>query len=129
MRMIKYIVVHCTATPPDAKIENIENFKNHLAETRAAAADPLYEQWRTMQVHPTPAIKALIPRLEKSGAFTMAQELSDTVGLELWLAVGAVFFGLNHHRIGENAAKHGPVLAIDSVPIARLEALDFFRSQ
>lgn len=26
MRTIKYIVVHCTATPPDAKIENIERY-------------------------------------------------------------------------------------------------------
>lgn len=31
MREIKYIVVHCTATPPDAKIENICRYwKQHL---------------------------------------------------------------------------------------------------
>jgi len=26
MRLIKYIVVHCTATPPETKIENIEHY-------------------------------------------------------------------------------------------------------
>jgi N-acetylmuramoyl-L-alanine amidase len=26
MRMIKYIVVHCTATPPETKIENIQHY-------------------------------------------------------------------------------------------------------
>ena len=31
MRDIKYIVVHCTATPPDTKIENIQRYwKEHL---------------------------------------------------------------------------------------------------
>lgn len=59
---------------------NIVEQKQFLAETRKAAADPLYEQWRSMQVHPTPEIKALIPRLEQSGAFDAAEKISGITG-------------------------------------------------
>lgn len=59
---------------------NIEDFKGFLTETRKAASDPLYEQFRSMQVHPTDALKAMIPRLEKAGAFNMAEELSGIHG-------------------------------------------------
>jgi hypothetical protein len=59
---------------------NIETFKNYLTETRKAAADPLYKQWRTMKVHPTDAIKALIPRLEESGAFKLAEQSAKITG-------------------------------------------------
>lgn len=59
---------------------NIVQHGRFLAEARAAAADPLYEQWRTMQVHPTRELQALIPRLERAGAFTMAEELAGISG-------------------------------------------------
>jgi hypothetical protein len=59
---------------------NIEDFKNFWTESRKAAADPLYEQFRTMQVHPTQALKDMIPRLQKSGAFDMANELAGING-------------------------------------------------
>lgn len=59
---------------------NIVDQTRYLTEERAKAADPLYEQFRTMQVHPTPEIKALIPRLEKAGAFDMAENLSGISG-------------------------------------------------
>lgn len=59
---------------------NIEQFKDFLTETRKAAADPLYEQWRTTQIHPTDKLKELLPRLEKAGAFDMAEELSGISG-------------------------------------------------
>lgn len=59
---------------------NVGNFKNFLTETRAAASDPLYEQFRSMSVHPTDALKDMMPRLEASGAFNMAEELSGISG-------------------------------------------------
>lgn len=59
---------------------NVVDQTHLLTEERAKAADPLYEKFRTMQVHPTDEIKALIPRLEKAGAFDMAEELSGISG-------------------------------------------------
>lgn len=59
---------------------NIEDFKKFTTETRAAAADPLYEQWRTMPVTPTKELKALMPRLEAAGAFDNAEELAKITG-------------------------------------------------
>lgn len=59
---------------------DVEAFKKFMMETRAAAADPLYTQWRSMKVQPTDEIKGLIPRLEASGAFDMAEELSRVSG-------------------------------------------------
>lgn len=59
---------------------NIEDFKNFLTETRKAAADPLYEEWRNSSIHPTDKLKSLIPRLEQSGAFDQAEKLSGISG-------------------------------------------------
>jgi Cell Wall Hydrolase len=59
---------------------DIEDFKNMITENRSAASDPLYNQWRTMQVHPTQSLKDLIPRLEKVGAFDEAEFLSNATG-------------------------------------------------
>ena len=59
---------------------DLEGFKNMIAENRAAAADPLYEQWRSMQVQPTPELDALMPRLKAAGAFDEAQYLASTRG-------------------------------------------------
>jgi hypothetical protein len=42
--------------------------------------DPLYAQWRSMEVHPTQGIKDLIPRLKEAKAFGMAKELSGISG-------------------------------------------------
>jgi hypothetical protein len=53
---------------------DIETFKNYLTETKKAAADPLYEQWRNMQVQPTPELKALMPTLDKLGLLKSAEE-------------------------------------------------------
>lgn len=49
-------------------------------EARKAAADPLYAQWRSMQVHPTPELQDLIPRLKSAGAFTRARQLAAISG-------------------------------------------------
>lgn len=49
-------------------------------EARKASADPLYSQWRNMEVHPTQAIKDLIPRLREAKAFGMAKELAGIAG-------------------------------------------------
>lgn len=62
---------------------NIVDYKNFLTETRKAAADPLYEQWRTTQVHPTQELKDLIPRLESAGAFKAAEELAGIRGTNI----------------------------------------------
>lgn len=59
---------------------DIEALKTHTTEARKAAADPLYEQWRKMEVHPTDELIALLPRLEKAGAFDAAEELSGITG-------------------------------------------------
>jgi hypothetical protein len=59
---------------------NIVESKQFLTEARKAAADPLYHQWRSMQVHPTQEIKDLIPRLEKAGAFDQAEKISGITG-------------------------------------------------
>jgi hypothetical protein len=59
---------------------NIANLSKAVEQARATGADPLYEQFRTMAVQPTKEIKALIPRLEKAGAFDLAEELSGISG-------------------------------------------------
>lgn len=46
-------------------------------------ADPLYEQFRTMQIHPTDEIKALVPRLEAAGAFDTAEKLAGIEGKDI----------------------------------------------
>ena len=59
---------------------NVEDLKNSWAETQKKNATPLYNQWRSMEVQPTDELKALIPRLQKAGAFSMADELSGISG-------------------------------------------------
>jgi hypothetical protein len=59
---------------------NIANLTKAIDSARSTGADPLYNQFRTMAVQPTKEIKALIPRLEKSGAFDLAEELSGISG-------------------------------------------------
>jgi hypothetical protein len=59
---------------------NIANLTKAIDTARSTGADPLYNQFRTMAVQPTKEIKALIPRLEKSGAFDLAEELSGISG-------------------------------------------------
>lgn len=61
------------------KLDQVQ-LANMTTQARKAAADPLYDQWRTMQVHPTPEIKALIPRLQAAKAFGMAKELAGIAG-------------------------------------------------
>lgn len=61
------------------KIDQVQ-LANLTTEARKAAADPLYSQWRTMEVHPTKEIKNLIPRLQSAKAFGMAKELAGISG-------------------------------------------------
>lgn len=58
----------------------IADLTRAIDDARRTGADPLYNQFRTMKVQPTAEIKALIPRLEKAGAFDMAEELSGISG-------------------------------------------------
>lgn len=60
--------------------QDVEALKSVIADERSRAADPLYEQWRSMEVHPTPEIKALIPRLEAAGAFSLAEQSAAVQG-------------------------------------------------
>jgi hypothetical protein len=59
---------------------DIANLTRSIEAAKRSGADPLYNQFRTMQVHPTDEIKALVPRLEKAGAFELAEELSGISG-------------------------------------------------
>ena len=59
---------------------NLADLTKAVEQARATGADPLYQQYRTMAVQPTKEIKALIPRLEKAGAFDLAEELSGISG-------------------------------------------------
>ncbi|PPQ16334.1 hypothetical protein CV770_26680 [Bradyrhizobium sp. AC87j1] len=59
---------------------SVADMTKGIEKARATGADPLYNQFRTMAVQPTKEIKALIPRLEKAGAFDLAEELSGISG-------------------------------------------------
>lgn len=67
-------------TVPQVKVADLVKT---VENSQRAEAGPLYEKFRTMQVAPSKEIKALIPRLEKSGAFDLAEELSGISGKEL----------------------------------------------
>jgi hypothetical protein len=61
------------------KLDQVQ-LANMTTQARKAAADPLYDQWRNMQVHPTQAIKDLIPRLQAAKVFGPAKELAGISG-------------------------------------------------
>lgn len=67
-------------TVPQVKIANLVKT---VENSQSAQAGPLYNQFRTMQVHPTQEIKDLIPRLESAGAFKLADELSGISGRQM----------------------------------------------
>jgi hypothetical protein len=47
---------------------------------RKAAADPLYEKFRTLKIHPTDELKKLVPILEQDGLFANANHLMTLEG-------------------------------------------------
>lgn len=51
-----------------------------IEQDQQTLSKPLYDQFRSMQVQPTPEIKALIPRLEAAGAFSKAEEIAGISG-------------------------------------------------
>lgn len=51
-----------------------------IDQDQKTLSKPLYDKFRSMQVHPTPEIKALIPRLEAAGAFNKAEEIAGISG-------------------------------------------------
>jgi len=51
-----------------------------IDQDQKTLSKPLYDKFRTLQVHPTPEIKALIPRLEAAGAFNKAEEIAGISG-------------------------------------------------
>ncbi|MBW5438608.1 hypothetical protein FXB41_28750 [Bradyrhizobium canariense] len=58
----------------------VSDMTRAIEKARSSGADPLYNQFRTMAVQPTEEIKSLMPRLEKAGAFDLAEELSGISG-------------------------------------------------
>ncbi|HBF53295.1 MAG TPA: hypothetical protein DDW72_05205 [Afipia sp.] len=59
--------------------QDVASVTRETIAERKAAADPLYEAFRSTQVFPSPEIKALTPVLEKDGLFATARHL---MGLE-----------------------------------------------
>lgn len=62
---------------------NLPQMTNQIAEERSAAADPLYERWRNMEVQPTNELESLIPRLKAAKAFDQAQYLAALDGIDV----------------------------------------------
>lgn len=62
---------------------NLVQDTNMLTEARKAAADPLYEKFRTTQIPPTQQLTDLIPRLKAAGGFTEAEKLAGIKGIPL----------------------------------------------
>lgn len=59
---------------------NIPEEIDKITQNAKKIYDPLYEKFHSMAIFPTPELKALIPRLEKAGAFGLAEELSGITG-------------------------------------------------
>lgn len=56
------------------------HWEKHTEDYHKKAYTPLYQAWEKTKVQPTDKLKALIPRLEKAGAFARAEELSGISG-------------------------------------------------
>jgi hypothetical protein len=67
-------------TVPQVKVADLVKT---VENSQSAEAKPLYDQFRTMRVQPTKEIKDLLPRLEKAGAFKLADELSGISGRQM----------------------------------------------
>jgi hypothetical protein len=61
------------------KETNYAEYSRFLKDARKKASDPLYERFRDTKVPMTPELEALMPRLEKAGAF---KEAADAAGEE-----------------------------------------------
>lgn len=59
---------------------NIRQLEKTIDTMQDAASKPLYDAFRATKIHPTQEIKDLIPRLEKAGAFKLADELAGIAG-------------------------------------------------
>ncbi|HLH92064.1 MAG TPA: hypothetical protein VKX28_26830 [Xanthobacteraceae bacterium] len=63
---------------------NVVQYADWLDQQRSAAAGPLYDQFRSMSVQPTPKLtQDIIPRLEKAGAFERAEYLAGITGQKI----------------------------------------------
>lgn len=60
--------------------QDIADITRDTIAARKAAADPLYEQFRSQKVHPTQPLKDLTPILEKDGLFANARHLMELEG-------------------------------------------------
>ncbi len=66
-------------TVPQVKIANLVR---SIDDAQNEASRPLYEAFRSTSIHPTDEIKELLPRLQKAGAFKLADELAGIAGKE-----------------------------------------------
>lgn len=60
---------------------NVLDTMRSMRAARSAQADPLYDAWRDTQVHPTPELKALMPRLEAADVISLARSKAAKEGL------------------------------------------------
>ncbi len=61
--------------------ENMAQLTRSMEADRAIASDPLYREFRNTEVSPTPAIDAIMPRLQASGALRAANEALAIEGI------------------------------------------------
>lgn len=60
---------------------NVLETERAIRAARADEADPLYQAWRETRVHPTPQLKALLPRLEAADVIETARAKAAKEGL------------------------------------------------
>jgi hypothetical protein len=59
---------------------DLEQFKGMIEQNRATAADPLYKQFRSMEVPTTEGLQKVVARAEKAGAVDEAKYLAGVSG-------------------------------------------------
>ena len=62
---------------------DIEQFRHMITEERARVADPLYEQFRSMEVPSTEGLQKVVARADKAGAIDEAKYLAGVSGKPL----------------------------------------------
>lgn len=59
---------------------DLAKLADDIEKSRATTVKPLYDEFRSTTVPPTPELKAMLPRLEAAGAFDSAEELAGVTG-------------------------------------------------
>lgn len=69
-RQVTEDALNSTIGPP----RNIEHFRDAIVDARTRVSDPLYRQFRSTPVEPTPELRQMIPALEQLGLTREAEE-------------------------------------------------------